>query len=179
VKKIFEAKVGEVVQPEKIGDNYVVAIVTGIDKKGTKSVASARLMIEPILRNQKKAEIIAKKLNNATTLEAVAAAWGGKQIEVADSVRFDGTGGASAIGFEQKVIGAAFNPANKGKITPPIYGNSGVFVVRVDNIMATPVGNANVAEQRKQKYEQAKSGVYPQSALREAATVKDNRIKFY
>jgi peptidyl-prolyl cis-trans isomerase D len=178
VRNIFEADLGDVVQPEKIGDNYVVAIVTRITEKGTQPVSIARQMVEPILRNRKKADIIAKKLNNATTLEAAAAAWGGKQIEVADSLRLDGSS-STAVGYEPKILGAAFNPANKGKVTPPIFGQSGVFVVRVDNVTATPSADASVPDQRKTKYQQAKMGVYPQQALKEAGSIKDNRSKFY
>jgi peptidyl-prolyl cis-trans isomerase D len=179
VKSIFDADLGDVVEPEKVGDNYVVAIVTGITKKGTQPASIARMVVEPILRNRKKADIIAKKLNNATTLEAAAAAWGGKAIEVADSLRLDGASMSPIASTEPKVLGAAFNPANKGKVTPPIYGQSGVYVVRVEDITATPVGDANVSEKRKALYQQSKNNVFPQTALREAATVKDSRSKFY
>jgi peptidyl-prolyl cis-trans isomerase D len=89
---------------------------------------------------------------------------------------------AMTIASEQKVIGAAFNPANKGKVSDVIEGSSGVFVIRVNNISATPVPNANVAEQRKARYEQAKQqAMYssPLQALREDASIKDRRSKFF
>jgi hypothetical protein len=55
-----------------------------------------------------------------------------------------------------------------------------VYIVRVNNVTATAVANANVAEQRKAKYEEAKArGGYPQQVLIEAADVKDNRSKIY
>lgn len=181
VKKIFDADLGDVIEPEKIGTNYVVAIVTGIQKKGLRSVASSRTIVEPAIRNRKKAEIIAAKLKNATTLEAVAAAWGGKPIQTVDSLRLDGSvPGMSPIADEIKAVGAAFNPANKGKITPPIYGQSGVIVLRVDNITPAPITPAGtIDDQRKQRYEQGKANVYPYGSLMEAANIKDNRIKFF
>jgi len=180
VKRIYDAKLGQGLQPERVGENYVVAIVTEINKEGTQTAAKARMMVEPLLMNRKKAEIIQKKIGPISTLEAASAALGGKAIETADSVRLSGTQ-TSIVASEPKVIGAAFNPANKGKVVPQaIEGTSGVYVVRVDNVSATAVANANVAEQRKTKYQEAKMrGVYPQQVLTEAADIKDNRSELY
>ena len=179
VRNIYGAKLGEVLAPERVGDNYVVAIVTEINEKGTQSAAKARLSVEPLLRNGKKAEVISKKIGAITTLEAVASKLG-KTIEVADSIRM--TSNTSPIlASEPEVVGAAFNPANKGKVvTTALEGNNGVYVIRVDNVSATAVGDANVADQRKARYEQQKMrGAYPQQALMEAASIKDNRGKVY
>ena len=184
VKNIYDAKAGKVIEPERVGDNYVVAIVTEINEEGTQSASKARMLVEPLLKNKKKAEAIAKKIGNITTLEAAATALGGKTIETADSVRMSGTQ-ASIIANEAKVIGAAFNPANRGKVVPQaIEGNGGVYVIRVDNVTATAVADANVTEQRKAKYQEAKSrGAYMSqmvmNVLKEAADIKDNRSKFY
>ena len=180
VRNIYSAKLGEVIQPERVGDNYIVAIVTEVNEKGTQTAAKARISVEPLLINHKKAEIIQKKIGTISTLEAAAAALGGKAIEVADSVRISGTQ-TSIVASEPKVIGAAFNPANKGKIvSQAIEGSSGVYVVRVDNVMATAVADANVAEQRKAKYQEAKMrNAYSQQVLMRAADIKDNRSKLY
>jgi len=180
VKSIYTAKLGQVLEPERVGENYVVAVVTEINKEGIQTAAKARIMVEPLLMNRKKAEIIQKKIGAVTTLEAASAALGGKAIETADSVRLSGTQ-TSIVASEPKVIGATFNPANNGKVvSQAIAGTSGVYVVRVDNVSATAVANANVAEQRKTKYQEAKMrGAYPQMALSEAATIKDNRSEIY
>ena len=61
VKWIYDSKLGEVSESFPVGDKYIVALVTEINNKGTMSVARARATIEPILRNQKKADILAKK----------------------------------------------------------------------------------------------------------------------
>lgn len=183
VKNIYKARAGEVLQPEKVGDNYVVALVTEAFKEGTMSAAQARLNVEPILRNKRKAEIIRKKLGTISTLEAASAALGNAPIETADSLRMTGSA-ASVLGFEPKVIGAAFNKANLNKVVPEaIAGAQGVYVIRVDDLSATPVADANIAEKRKSRYQQAKMQVmYQQSplqALREAAKIKDNRADIY
>lgn len=186
IKSIYKAKLGEVLEPEQAGDNWVVAIVTEVNEEGTLSVAKARPQIESVLKNKKVAEKLKQKAGNITTLEAAAAVFGGKQIETIDSLRMLGAQSSPAargISSEPKVIGAAFNPANRGKVVPQlIEGASGVYVVRVDNVTATSVADANVAEQRKAKYQQGKQqATYrsPIQVLRDAATIKDQRIKFF
>lgn len=182
VRAIYDAKLGEVIPPTKVENSWVVAVVTEINEKGTQSAAKARMMVEPILRNQKKAEVITKKLGNITSIEAAATAMGNVQVETADSVHFSGMPPSPLIGSEPKVLGAAFNPANKGKVvSQAIAGNSGVYVLRVNNVSATAVADANVAEQRQQRYMQAKmrGAEQIQSVLFQAADIKDNRAKFY
>lgn len=185
VKAIYEADKGDVLQPERVGDNYVVAIVTETNEEGTQSAEKARPRVEPLLRNHKKAELLIKKLGNATTLEAAATAWGGKAIEVADSIRLrlpEGQQPPPTIALEPKVIGAAFNPANKGKVSGAIEGTSGVYVIRVENVSATAVGNADINSQKEIRYQQAKMrNAYSQPAavLKEDAKIKDYRSKFF
>ncbi|MEI9912537.1 MAG: peptidylprolyl isomerase [Bacteroidota bacterium] len=184
VKNIYKAKLGEVLDPEKVGDNYVVAIVTEINEEGALPVAKARMQVEPLLRNKKIAEKLKQKVGAPATLEAAAATLGGKPIETADSIRMTSvqTGSASIVSTEPKVRGAAFNPANKGKIVV-VEGANGIYVVRVDNVMATALGDANVAEQRKTQYQQAKQqAMYRTSVietLKKIATIKDNRSEFF
>jgi peptidyl-prolyl cis-trans isomerase D len=87
------------------------------------------------------------------------------------------------LGYEGKVLGAIFNPNNKGKVVPEaLEGQAGVYVVRVDNVTTTSVDVANITEQRKMLQMQARQAMQyrsPLLALRKAATVKDNRAEFY
>ena len=181
VRAIFEADKGDVMQPERVGSAYVVAAVTEINEAGTQSVAKARAAVEPIVRNKKKAEQIKQKLGKITTLEAASTAIG-QPLQVADSLRFNG-GSNPTLGFESKVIGASFNAANKGKVVPEaIEGQSGVFVLRVENIGTTPVQSGSIEDQRRMLQMQARQqAMYrsPLEALKLAADIKDNRAKFY
>jgi peptidyl-prolyl cis-trans isomerase D len=100
VRKIFAADKGDVLQPELVGSAYVVAVVTEVNEAGTQSISKARAAVEPVLRNKKKAEQIKQKIKGITTLEAAATALG-QPVQVADSLRFNGTN--AAFGFESKV----------------------------------------------------------------------------
>lgn len=185
IKKVFEADKGDVIGPESVPDNYVVAVVTEVNEPGLPSVASVRPMLEPILRNRKKAAMIEKNIGQITSLEQASSKLN-QPIQTVDSVRLNG---GPAIAYEPKVLGAIFNPNNKGKvITQPIEGNSGVFVIRVDNVSTTPIETANIEERRKQLEMQAKNQIMQQmqyggnpivDPLRKNATIKDYRAKFY
>ena len=179
VKNIYTAKLNDVLQPVRIGDDYIVATVTAINNKGTQSVEKARGGVEVILRNKKKAEIVKQKTGKITTLEAVHTALN-RAISTADSIRL--LGQSPALGFEPKVLGASFNMDNQGKTIPElIEGVSGVYVIQVESISATPVANANVEEERKSKYATAKQTSMYRFAqvLKEAADIKDNRAKHF
>ena len=195
VKDIFKADPGEVLQPERVGDNFVVATVSQVKKPGTLTAADVRSAIEPILRNQKKAAVIRKQIGQITSLNAVAGTM--KQtVLTADSIRFSGAG-RTPVSYEPKVVGAAFNPANKGKVVNEVlegrYG--GAYVISVDNVTATQVENADLNAQRQNLESQGRTRILmgnqysqfggygqqydPAEVLRKAASVKDYRNKFY
>ena len=179
VKSIFEAGQGDVLQPIRIGEEYIVATVVEVNNKGTQSAEKARPGIEPVLRNKKKAEQIKLKVGKITTLEAAHSVLN-RPIETADSLRL--TGQSSALGFEPKVQGAAFNPDNKGKVVPEaLEGVGGIYIVRVELVAATPVESANVAEQQKTMYQNTKQTSMYRFAqiLKDAANIKDNRAIHY
>lgn len=187
VKDVFEADKGDIVGPERIGDSYVVALVTEVNEKGTASVAQARPVVEPILRNKKKAEQIKKNIGQITTLEAVATKVN-QQVQTVDSVHFSGAN--NMLGYEPKVLGAIFNPANKGKVVnEAIPGQAGVYVIKVENTGTVPVEAASIEDQRKMMEQQMRQRLMSQmqygggnpfiEPLKEAATIKDNRAKFF
>jgi peptidyl-prolyl cis-trans isomerase D len=185
IKKVFETDKGDVIGPETLPDNYVVAVVTDITEPGLPGVASVRPTIEPLLRNKKKAETIVKNIGQVSGLEQVASKTN-QTVQTADSLRFNG---GSAFGYEPKVLGAVFNPANNGKlVTQPLVGTNGVYVVKVDGQSTTSIETANIDEQRKQLEMQMRQQLMQQmqygmnpvlDPLKKTAKIKDYRAKFY
>jgi peptidyl-prolyl cis-trans isomerase D len=101
-------------------------------------------------------------------------------VKTIDSLRIAG----GQLGFEPKVVGAAFNTSNKGKmIGEPLSGVSGVYMVRVDDLGATSNTAVNIEEQKKQLRDRGRqmAAFYssPSQVLRKIATVKDYRSKFF
>lgn len=185
VRDVYKADKGDVLKPERVGDirkgyKYIVAAVTDILKEGTQPAYIARPAVERLLKDKKKGEQIKKQIGNVTTLDAVAQALL-DTITTVDSLRFSIR---NNFGLEPAVVGAIFNPNNKGKvISEPVVGNSGVYVIRVDELTTTSVFTGDVKTQQAQLRQSARQmqGFYsnPQSIFRNLATIKDNRNNFY
>ena len=183
VRWIFEAKKGAISEPFNIGEQFIVATVDKIQSEGTQDATAARPMVEGIIRNEKKAEVIIKKLGASVTLESAAAAYS-RQIEIAgaDSSITFGSQMIPNVGEEPKVIGAGFNKENQTKVSGPIAGNNGVYVVKVNSINSKPADAPEVAAQQKsQKITTLRSQVGAGwfEGLKNQATIKDSRSKYY
>ncbi|MBC7903655.1 MAG: peptidylprolyl isomerase, partial [Gemmatimonadaceae bacterium] len=179
VKWVYDADKGDVSEMFEVDDKFIVAMVTDISEEGAMSPAKARPLVEYIIRNRKKAEQLKQKIGTPTNLQAVASAMG-VQVQRADSLSFQAPNFPNA-GMEAKVGGYVFNPASKGKISAPLAGNAGVFVVQPENIYARANTGANVEQQQigmimSQKSSAAQRGI---DVLRKSAKVKDNRSKYF
>jgi peptidyl-prolyl cis-trans isomerase D len=179
VRWIYDAELGNVSEPFPIGDKYVVALLTEINKAGTMSASQARSRVEPILRNRKKAELITKKLGNPASLDAAAAS-SGQILMHADTVDF-ANGSIPNAGREPKVVGASFDKSLAGKqASAPIAGNGGVFVIRVEKVGALSNPNGDMQQQRYAMEQQQRqiAQMVPEQKVR-LAKITDNRGKFF
>jgi peptidyl-prolyl cis-trans isomerase D len=180
VKWAFEAKKGAVSDPIVIGDDFVVATVNKTFEEGTQDAATARPMAEAAVRNQKKGEMIVAKMG--ATMESAAAAYG-KQVQMAgaDSSITMAATIINGIGPEPKVIGAAFNKESLTKVSAPIIGASGVYVIKTTAVLP----KAEATAEKKAAQATAKLGAIRQQggnwfeALRKQADIKDERSKFF
>ena len=180
VRWVYDNKVGDVSEPYEIGDTYVVALITSAQQKGIMGVAKARQTAEQFIRNEKKAkQIISAKFKSGATIEAIAQG-AGEQVLRADSVSF-GQPFIPNVGNEPKITGAAFNKSLQGKISDPIAGNTGVFVIKAERVSAVAGSVPNAEELRKQMVMQLKQmgGFRSMEALKKAADITDNRADFY
>lgn len=180
VRWVYDNKVGDVSEPYEIGDTYVVALITSAQQKGIMGVAKARQTAEQFIRNEKKAQqIISAKFKNGATIEAIAQG-AGEQVLHADSVSF-AQPFIPNVGNEPKITGAAFNKSLQGKISEPIAGNTGVFVIKADRVSAVAGAVPNAEELRKQMVMQLKQmgGFRSMEALKKAADITDHRADFY
>lgn len=183
VKWAFGAKEGQVSEPFAVKDDYVVAIVDKKVKEGVLDVNTARLMVESIIKNMKKADEIKKKLNNPATLEAAAASYNLQvQNSGADSTLTFDAQIINGIGNEPKVAGAAFNKAYQTQPSPAFAGNTGVFVIKVNSISSKPAPSPDILNlQKNEEINRNIQSALGQSfnALKEIAEIKDNRSKFF
>jgi peptidyl-prolyl cis-trans isomerase D len=176
VRWIYENDINSVSEPTEIGDSYYVAIITGEEKTGLASVASAKPQVEGILRDQKKA-IQIKQNFKGSTMEAIAAS-AKTIIQPADSINFNYSL-IPGIGNEPKIVGAAFNKALLNKPSAPIAGNAGVFVISVKS-QGAKVATQDIASFEADLLNRTRSVVYRTNiGLKKVAKIKDNRMKVY
>ena len=182
IKWAFDAKQGDVSEPFNLNDQFVVAILDKVQAEGIPDANTSRSMVEYLVRNQKKADEITKKLSSATTLEAAAAAYNVQMGAAgADSMLTYNAQIINGIGQEPKVIGAAFNKAYQSKVSEPIAGNNGVFIIKVNSVGnktadAPEVAAAQAAEKTKTMVQNTYSFF---ESLKKGADIKDNRSKVF
>lgn len=177
VKWAFEddTKIGSVKRFEITNVGNVIAKLKSIAQKGLMTVEEARAQVEPILKNKKKAAKIEAKMKGAS-LAAIAK---NNKVTIMNAVDLTiENANIPGAGSEPKVVGMAFS-TKKGKISKPITGNSGVFVIAPKVITKAPAikkYDEFVAKLKQQAVGNA--GRFLQ-ALKEDADIKDNRADFY
>ena len=158
-----------------IPQGYVIAILKSKNETGLISIEEATNLVSPILRNEKKAELIRKKMAGKT-LEEVS------QSSKASILNATGVTAGNPvilnIGLEPKIIGAAFNlkPDTTSKL---IDGNSGVYMIKTKSITNAPTvtnNNSIISQEKTQQSNSAQSRAY--QALKNKAEIKDNRGNF-
>jgi peptidyl-prolyl cis-trans isomerase D len=180
IRWAFEAKAGDVSEPFSIEDQFVVATVRKIQPEGLPDANTARPLVESILRKEKKAAIIKEKLSKANSLETATSIYNQPiRIAGADSTLTLGSQIINGIGDEPKIIGAAFNKNLQSKISEPISGNGGVFLVKVNSVGSLPAEPLEYSAI--QSVEQTKGLLQKLSAwfesLKKTAEIKDYRSK--
>ena len=167
-------KVGDVKRFEIANVGNVIVKFKKINEEGLLAIDLARITVEPILKNQKKAALITAKMKGAT-LDAIAKASGSTVQQAVDVTIANAT--LPNVGPEKKVVGTAIG-IGVNKISAPIEGNSGVYVVNTKSI--TPgLALKNFSDYTNKLNQQTasySSRVVP--ALKADADIVDNRAEF-
>jgi peptidyl-prolyl cis-trans isomerase D len=176
VRWTFEKNVNDVSEPIELGDTYIVAVITTEDKAGLASVDAAKPQVEGIIRDQKKAEKIKPTLKG-NTLDAIAAN-AKALVQKADSLSFTYSM-IPGLGNEPKLIGAAFNKSLVNKVSAPIAGNTGVFVLSVNNISAKQA-QQELSFFKEEALNRTRSSLFRSNAsLKKVAKIEDNRSRIF
>jgi peptidyl-prolyl cis-trans isomerase D len=177
-----ETKVGKVSGVFQLGDErYVVVKLAAINEKGLKPLNPIdRPMLEQKVKEEKKAEMIAKKFSGKS-VDAIAAETQ-QEVMQADTVILGGSYVAN-LGYEPKVVGYTFNPSfQPNTVSPGIKGQGGVYFVTVLNRVNNPLPpdggmmDQIIGQQRAQQERQMANAM--EQGLQKALTKKVN-VKYY
>ncbi|AJR02305.1 peptidylprolyl isomerase [Siansivirga zeaxanthinifaciens] len=168
-----DTKVGDV-KRFNIPNGYVIAQLVAKHEAGLMSVEDASASVSPIIRSQKKAEMIKKRVS-AKTLDALAKAEN-TTVKTAFALNMK-TPTLAGAGREPLVVGAAFG-LKEGQTSKLIEGSNGVYMIQVTK--ATPAVKLENYQAAANRVEQQKINVVSSklfNALKEAAEIEDNRVK--
>ena len=169
-----KTKIGEVKRFEINNIGHVIAKVKSKNDEGLMAAADARPMVEGILKNKKKAEKLIAKMKGST-LEAVAKANAVSVQNIADLTLETAT--FPNVGQEQKVVGTAMAIGNK--MSSPIEGNTGIFVIKTKTIVKAPALKVFTDYVNKLKQQNASAAGRVIGALKEQAKIDDKRQLFF
>ena len=176
--------------------NTIAAVVVpALVKKSPEGLASiednsVRAEVERIVRNEKKAEIILKKLEGVTSLEAMADKYSSAKVETANGVRYDAPFIREVGGVEPKLTAVA-DVLETGKVSKPFAGEQGVYMIQLINKQDGPsMENMPNAVQQKRNF--VMRSLLPAAAaspagfremlleaIQDDMNIKDNRADMY
>ena len=186
VRAAYTSKVNTVVQDTQgstifdFGDNFVIATLVSATEEGTASFESVKTRVELAVLKEKKSKLLIEKAKKAmegkTDLDAIASDLG-TTVKDASNINFTSFQIPGA-GMEPKIAGLV-SGCEPDKISQPIAGNNGVFIVKVTS--ANDGEEQEVADERERMIQNLSSRAMSQAynAYREKADVKDQRSKFY
>lgn len=168
--------VSPVYQDEK---KYIVATLKSISKKGNTPFAEVKEQIRPLVVNQKKAEILEARINAFGTTDLYQIATRLNESVDTAIISFSSRN-LPGFGSEYELIGKVFTLEPKVN-SGPIKGNNGVFVVIADEIkrpdeQANYTANAGMIQRW---FASQFMGSAFMNALKEKATIEDNRLMVY
>ncbi|MBM7418378.1 MULTISPECIES: peptidylprolyl isomerase [Chryseobacterium] len=159
---------------EGTGDKVVVYL-NGKQEKGLADPESVRDQIETVVQNKLAAKQISEKIGKAGSLDQVAT----KFATTKQSAQVNMLNPSVAGAMEPKVAGAAFGIA-KGKVSNPIEGGTGVYVIVKKN--ETVNKQPGDVKQFTESVTQRNAGMFGQAwlkSLQDNADIDDYRIEIW
>ena len=181
VRWAFNNQKGAISDVFVCGNQFVVSALTEVTSKGSRSIESVANQLKAEIIREKKGDLMVKniseQLKQTSELTSLATALD-TEVKEALGVNFSSYqfGGA---GFEPAVIGLA-SSQEINKISSPIKGNAGVYVIQATNKQENP--NAFDAKTEIQQLESRFAYSIPymvQQQIRSNSKITDNRLNFY
>ena len=180
VKWVYEAKRGDISPIISLGTanerKHVIAYLESVTGKGVPDLESVKERVKYLYLQDKKFELLAKKITDtkASNIDDLAAKLGKTSTE-ADRITFQK--GSLPTGAEPVVAATGVYIA-AGKLSAPVKGNTGVYVVQKINGVDPPKPvdlTLQLMTLRQASYGKARAAI---DALKKLAKIDDNRLNF-
>ncbi len=159
-----------------LDNGYAVVVLTNKAAKGLMSSAKAYATVEPILIKEKKAALLAAKMN-ATSLEGIATA-NNTAVKQFSNVKLSAPT-IPGVGTEPAVVGAMYG-VTVDKLAAKIVGEKGVFALEVANKeLPEELSSYEGARNSLVKENQNKVSGQIYTALKDISSIEDLRANMY
>ncbi len=174
-----DTEVGQVSSVFDLEDMFVVAVLTDAEDAGYPTLDQVKDRIKQKVYNQLKNEYLAEKM----------LAYNGDINKIKENMDvtekqvnplFYNSRNLPGFTIENDVIGTVFGMQN-GTVSPPIHGNSGTFVVKVDEITfaGEQADYTTTIKELTDDFNKRVNQDLPYNSLKESLDIVDNRIDFY
>lgn len=172
----YGAEVGDVSEIFPVGKDYVIAMLTEIDDNEFAPIEKVSAQIRAQVLRDKKYDYIVKELSGST-LDEQAKSLGTEAADF-DNVTF-GAFYVNGPGFEPRLIGAISSTTEKGILSAPVKGLSGVYVFEVDDIQTSDKQTAEGEKVRAQAMAESMAQQFSVQAIQQMAKIQDLRGKYF
>ena len=156
---------------------FVIVQINDKQDKGLMPARLATLTVTPILKNQKKAEMIISENKKYTTLEDLSASNNLEIINVSALNQI--TPVVSQAGFEPKLVGTAFG-LEVGQTSNLIEGETGVYLVKLNSLNSVEeIDSYSAFENQLTSKLRTNLDFNIVQSLKKSADVVDNRSDYY
>ena len=156
---------------------FVIVQINDKQDKGLMPARLATLTVTPILKNQKKAEMIISENKKYTTLEDLSASNNLEIINVSALNQI--TPVVSQAGFEPKLVGTAFG-LEIGQTSNLIEGETGVYLVKLNSLNSVEeIDSYSAFENQLTSKLRTNLDFNIVQSLKKSADVVDNRSDYY
>ena len=157
-----------------------VLMLSEIVEEGTQELEDVRMQVESALRKEKSGKYLVKEFSEALSLSTDMSDLEKRMGLVSEEVStLSFSSNTIPGGFEPNVVGA-FYGVEKGRLSAPIIGNTGVYVVSTTDIKESQVPKEYTSLKKQLESQlQPRANFEVFSALKEMSDIEDNRVKFY
>ena len=171
----YGAEVGDVSEIFTVGKDYVIAMLTEVDDNDYAPLEKVAAQVRSQVLRDKKYDYIVKELSGATLAEQASSL--GSEVGDFSGVTF-GSFYIDGVGVEPRLVGA-IAASEKGALSAPVKGMSGVYVFQVEDVQTADKQTAEAEKVRAQATAESMAQQFAMQAVQQMAKIQDLRGKYF
>jgi peptidyl-prolyl cis-trans isomerase D len=185
IMSLFQATPGKIVLDNnsqavfEVDNKYVVAYCTKAQEEGIAPLKDVENDIRFALVKEKKGEIISKEFESKSSGKSLDQLATEMSLPVQEATQVNYKSYTVAGAGTEPALVAASTAAPQGKLSGPVEGINGVFMLVVNNITPAQAEEVSAVKKRLQSTFEVRGTYEAYEALRKKANIVDKRYKFY